>query len=523
MQNLIRRAYKKIFHEGFRGSFTAGAMILMGAGLAVRLLGFVNRIYLSNLIGAEGMGLVQLASPVYSLIILTLTSGVSITVSGMTAQEKARGDRAGAIRVCKIAFLLLLVIGTAMGICLFLSAHFLSVHVLHDTRTRLSLMMLAPCIPAVAAASALKGYFYGMSKMTPTAISQIVEQVVRIGCIFALAQVIAGKNIEYACALALISAAFGETANLAVVAVSFYRECRKPGAGIPSISKREAAFSVLRSSTPISFHRFLVSMLGIVESVLLPARLLAGGLNYTESIETLGRISGMCMPLISFPTLVTSAMATTLVPAISAAVAKDNYKLANRRISRTIRLSFIMGFMCFALFFTFGYQIGEICYRGEPVGALLVQLSHCCILMYVQQTMNGILNGLNKQTYSLISTLVGYAIRLASIWFLVPVYGVSVYIWGDLVGMGVMVLMNLLYITHCTCMAVDLSGWILTPAMPAVAFMVTGNLLRRTYLPGSFMGFVLTVGICSLAALAIYGMLSAVRTGRPRFREASDC
>lgn len=513
-ENIIHRAYKKVFHEGFRGSFTAGALILMGAGLAVRLLGFVNRIYLSNLIGAEGMGLVQLANPVYSLIILTLTSGVSITVSGMTAREKAQGNRAGAIKICKAAFLLLLGIGAMCGIALFFCADFLSVYVLHDTRTKLSLMMLAPCIPAVAAASALKGYFYGMSKMTPTAVSQIVEQVVRIGCIFMLAQVIAGKNLEWACALALISAAFGETANLAVVAISFYRECREPDGGISHISKRKAASSVLRSAAPISAHRFLVSLLGIVESVLLPARLLAGGLDYTESIETLGRISGMCMPLIAFPTLVTSALATTLVPAISAAVAKENYRLANRRISRTIRLSFMMGFLCFALFYTFGEAIAQICYGEEPVGALLVQLSHCCILMYVQQTMNGILNGLNKQTYSLISTLVGYAVRIGAIWFVVPVYGVSAYIWGDLAGMGIMVLMNLFYIARCTGITIDIRGWLLTPAMPAVAFVVVGGLLRRMALDGTLLGFAGCAGLCGVAALAVYGLLYWIRPKR---------
>ncbi|MBR5280593.1 MAG: polysaccharide biosynthesis protein [Clostridia bacterium] len=506
-ENILHKAYKKIFHEGFKGSFTAGALILMGAGFAVRILGFVNRIYLSNLIGAEGLGLVQLASPVYALIILTLTSGVSITVSGMTARENARGNPGSAVKICKTAFFLLLLIGGLCGLGLFFSADFLSVYVLHDPRTKLSLMMLAPCIPAVAAASALKGYFYGMSKMTPTALSQIVEQVVRIGCIFALAMVIGGRNLEWACALTLISAAFGETANLCVVAIAFYREARHPGGELPGFSKRTAAKEVLAGAIPISFHRFLVSILGIVESVLLPARLLCGGLNYTESIETLGRISGMCMPLIAFPTLVTSALATTLVPAISQAVAKKNYKLANRRISRSIRLSFMMGFLCFALFYTFGEGIAAFCYGDGGVGMLLVSLSHCCILMYVQQTMNGILNGLGKQTYSLVSTLIGYGVRIAAIWFLVPMYGVAAYIWGDLAGMAIMVVLDLVYITRCTSMPLEVGKWILTPAIPGIAFAVVGKMLHRTALCSTIPGFMAAVTLCGLSAVAVYGLL----------------
>jgi stage V sporulation protein B len=234
---------------------------------------------------------------------------------------------------------------------------------------------------------------------------------------------------------------------------------------------------------------------------------LCGGLDYTESIETLGRISGMCMPLIAFPTLVTSALATTLVPAISQAVAKRNYKLANRRISRSIRLSFMMGFVCFALFYTFGGRIAEICYGDRRVGLLLVSLSHCCILMYVQQTMNGILNGLGKQTYSLVSTLIGYAVRIGAIWFFVPVYGVSAYIWGDLVGMAIMVVMNLVYIARTTTMPLEIGKWILTPAMPGVAFVVVGKLIGGTALCGTIWGFAVALGLCALASLAVYGML----------------
>ncbi len=296
----------------------------MIAGLIVRIMGFLNRIFMSNLIGAEGMGLFQLASPVYSLIILTLTAGVSITVSGMTAQEKARGNEANAKRIAKTGFAFLLVVGTAVGILLIAFAKPIAVHLLHDERTYLSLIMLAPCIPIVSAASAIKGYFYGASQVTPTAVSQVVEQIVRIGVIFILASHIAGENLAYACALATVSAAVGEMANLLVVGYVFFKECRKPAVKAPTITRRSAAKTIGRFSAPISVNRFLTSIMGTVESVILPMRFLAGGLNYTASIEMLGRISGMAMPLISFPTLVTSALATTLVPAIAESMSVKN-------------------------------------------------------------------------------------------------------------------------------------------------------------------------------------------------------
>ena len=210
----------------------------MAAAFIVRILGFVNRIYMSNILGAEGMGLFQLASPVYSLIILTLTSGVSISVSGMTAQERARGRNANALRVAKTAFVVLLAAGAVCGILLAVFGKTIAEEILNDGRAYYSLIMLAPCIPIVASASAIKGYFYGSSHVTPTALSQIAEQIVRIAVIFFVANRIAGSNLAYACAIATTSAAFGEMANLIVVGIAFRREKSKEA---PTLTRKAAA------------------------------------------------------------------------------------------------------------------------------------------------------------------------------------------------------------------------------------------------------------------------------------------
>ena len=219
-------------------SYKSGAFKLMVAGLIVRLFGFANRIYMSNLIGAEGMGLYQLTFPVYSLIILTLTSGVSITVSGMAAKERALGRVKGARRAAKAAFFLLLFAGSFAALIMMLFGKQIANDLLGDSRTYLSLLLLAPCIPIVASASAIKGYFYGMARITPTAISQIVEQIVRILFIVIFAQKIAGTNLTYACAILTISSAIGEMANLLVVAIAFFRYSKEDGHSVGTDCKR---------------------------------------------------------------------------------------------------------------------------------------------------------------------------------------------------------------------------------------------------------------------------------------------
>lgn len=488
-------------------TYKSGAVKLMIAGFIVRLMGFANRIFMSNLIGAEGMGLFQLTSPVYTLIILTLTAGVSISVSGMTAREKAKGNEQNALRVAKTGFAFLLVFGTLIGSLLVVFSKYIAVNILGDSRTYLSLVLLAPCIPIVAAASSIKGYFYGAMRVTPTAISQIVEQIVRIGVIFVLAVQISKQSLEYACALATISAAVGEMANLMVVGIVFYRETKKPFLKEPTISRRNTAKEIAKTSLPVSVNRFLTSIMGTIEAILLPARFLAGGLNYTASIETLGRLSGMASPLIFFPTVITSSLATTLVPAIAQAISLKNHRLANMRISRCIKLSFLLGFACFALFFTFGDYIGDFFYRGQGVGQILKDMSWLCILLYLQQTMMGILNGLGKQGYALLSTTVGYTVRIAFIWFAVPVYGIGGYILGFAMSMLVMTVFDIRFIIKKTKILIDLREWLFKPVLPAATLFSVGSITLQ-YLNNYKNGWILSGMISCLCALLILALFN---------------
>lgn len=491
-------------------TYKSGAVKLMIAGFLVRIMGFANRIFMSNLIGAEGMGLFQLTSPVYTLIILTLTAGVSISVSSMTAQEKAKGNEQNALRVAKTGFAFLLVFGTFIGILLVAFSKYISINILGDERTYLSLVLLAPCIPIVAAASSIKGYFYGAMRVTPTAISQVVEQIVRIGVIFVLAVQISKQSLAYACALATISAAIGEMANLLVVSVVFFKETKKPFLKDPTISRRETAYKIAKMSFPVSVNRFLTSIMGTIEAILLPARFLAGGLNYTASIETLGRLSGMASPLIYFPTVITSSLATTLVPAIAQAISLKNHKLANTRITRCIKLSFLLGFACFAGFYTFGDYIGEFFYRGQGVGRILKDMSWLCILLYLQQTMMGILNGLGKQGYALVSTTIGYVVRISFIWFAVPVYGIAGYIWGSAMSMLVMTVIDIIFLIKNTNMFIDLREWLVKPMLPAVTLFSVGSLSLQylsSYRNGWIVSGILSC-LCAFIMIALFNINS---------------
>lgn len=477
-------------------NFIGGAMILMGAGFVVRMLGFVYRIYMSNAIGAEGMGLFQLITPVYSLIILTLTAGISIGVSRMTAGELARHHNINIRRIAKCALIIVVGAGFIVSLIMYFNIDFIVANIIKDRRTYYSLMLLIPCIPVIAASSALKGYFYGIQKVVPTAVSQIAEQIVKIGIILIMSTYFLKMGLEYACAVATAGMAMGEIANLAVLAIVYNFRRKKEIKGISRegfTRKRNIILELVRTAVPVSANRFVISIMSVVEYLLIPWMLVAGGLDYKSSMETYGKLSGMALPLIYFPSMVTSSLATTLVPAISEAVSLKNFRSVNNRISKSIQITFILGFIFTAVFMSYPDEIGSLLYRREKIGDLLYMLSFSCIFVYLQQTLTGVLNGLGRQGELLLNTMIGSCIRIAFVYFLIPRYGIQSYVWGLVASFTVTAVINVAVISKITGLLTDIRNWVLKPGIVGFIMVLAGRYIYAFFEIFTSKGRLLTV------------------------------
>lgn len=450
-----------------RKSFLSSAIILIIAGFIARLFGFVYRIYLSNLIGAEGMGLYQLVVPVYTAVILTLEAGISISVSKMVAEQQARRNSANSDRITICAFFLVAAAGMLVSVLILLNLDILSRVLLGDERTRLSLIIMVPCIPLVASAAALKGYFYGIQNVMPTAFSQVAEQIVKIGFVMLLTGRLSSNGVEFSCAVATLSSALGEIANMLILAaVCVYRiKMRRALRFSAMMRKRVIIARLARQSIPISANRLVVSALAAAENVMIPAMLASGGMEYKRSMELFGRLSGMALPLILFPSLVTNSLATTLVPAISEGMSLKNFKSVNNKISKSIQITFILGMIFTAMFFSYPDEIGSLIYRHEKIGDLLKLLSCTCVFIYLQQTLMGVLNGLGRQALLLRNTVIGSLMRIATVYFMVPVFGIKSYIIGMAASFLVTSLLNLIAIKRMTGLRLDFKSWLLKPAL----------------------------------------------------------
>ncbi len=480
----------------------------MVAGLIARFFGFVYRIYLSNLIGAEGMGLYQLVVPVYTAVVLTITAGISISVSKMVAEQQAVNNRANTGRITACALVMVLSAGFLVSLFIFFNLDLISTGVLGDARTHTALLLMVPCLPVIVSAAALKGYFYGMQQVMPTAFSQIVEQMVKIGFIFLMAGRLAGNDAAYACAVATLSAALGEIANLLILAAVFLYKRKRPTPlklGGRLMRKRLILVELVKSSVPVSANKLVVSILSAAEYIMIPAMLASGGLEYKSSMEIFGRLAGMALPLIMFPSLVTNSLATTLVPAISESVSLKKYGSVNYRISRSIQVTLILGMIFTAIFFCYPDEIGTLVYRREKIGNLLYLLSFSCAFIYLQQTLTGVLNGLGKQGTLLRNTVVGSLVRIGAVFFLIPSYGIKSYILGLTISFILTSCLNLLAINKITGLVFNLRDWLLMPGLVTAVMMLIGR-----YIYSFFKIFHYGEAISTLLTLAANVFISCI-------------
>lgn len=462
-------------------SLKYNAAVLTVTGFLVKAIGFVYRVFIANSIGSEGLGLYQLVTPIYSLLVLVLSAGVSIAVSRFVAEETSKGLTHRGFKTASLSAGLVMIVGVLVCGALVLNLDTLVLGFTGDIRTRNPLLWILILVPPIAAASAYKGYFYGRQEMLPNSIGQILEQIAKLAVVLLLFKSFKGQGVERMCLLAVIAMLVGECVNVLVVYIAFMVVKAKTSSTVERSkdNRRDTLKKICKTAIPISANRLILSTIGTAESLLIPQRLLLFGLTFQESLKAFGRLSGMASPLVFFPSMLPAALATALVPAIASAIASKRYSVANRQISQSIRLTLTVGLIFTSFFACCSHEIAELVFPGKNVGDILYLLSFTGVFLYLQQTMFGILNGLARESAILFNTLIGSIVRLVIIWFGMPVLGIDAYIYAVIAGSIFTIGLNFKEIIKITGMSIDVGEWLLKPLAAALSGSILAIILKR--------------------------------------------
>lgn len=458
--------------------FLKGTLILTVSSIVVKVIGSLNWIILSRVLGGEGIGLYQMGFPIYLMAITLSSAGIPVAISIITAEKLAQKDFLGAKRVFNVSLRLLFVTGLVFASALFFGAHWLiDNHWIRDSRAYYSIIALAPAVFFVTFLASFRGYLQGWQIMTPTAASEIVEQLMRVVTMIVFANMFMPHGLAYAAGGASMGAGVGAFCALLVLMWFYGRLKQKLKADLQQqnpLATRESARAIisrlLRLALPVSMSSLMLPVVANLDLLIVPQRLEAAGFHISQATEFFGYLTGMAVPLINLANIFTAAMTISLVPAISESRALNDVFGIRAKTRTAFRVALIITCPCFVGMYFLAEKIAALIYNAPGAADAIQTMSVGILLLGLHQISTGILQGLGRTSIPVINMILAAAVKVFLSWTLtaIPTLGIKGAAMATVVDFGLAAVLNMIFIYKYTGFALSFSG-VFKPAVSAAA------------------------------------------------------
>lgn len=398
-------------------NFIIQGSILAIAGIIVRLIGMLYRIPLANYIGDEGNGYYSAAYNIYSIMLILSSYSLPVAVSKMVSARLARGQYRNARKILRAALFYATIVG-GVGFCaLWFGSGFFAEHVIKMPYSAYALKVLAPTVWIMAYLGVLRGFFQGHSTMVPTAVSQIFEQIVN-----AVISLLAAKSLfdlgvksnlvygstEYSYAFGAAGGALGTGAGALTALILFVglylmyrpkmkRRIRKEQ-GTSAEGYGMITSTLFLTVVPIIVSSSLYNSSTVIDNILFGQ--IMTGLGETRQIASQwGIYSGKYHLLFNIPVAVANSLSSSLIPALSRAVAEKDRKQTLNRIASAIRFSMIIAIPSAVGLAVLAAPISNLLFPGRDNTDLIKMTCYgsSAVVVYSLSTVtNAVLQGINR-------------------------------------------------------------------------------------------------------------------------------
>ena len=405
--------------------FVINGITAAGVALLLRFTQMAFNVYLSGALGAVGMGAVSLVGSVYAPALTLALSGIQLTCTRLCAEalEQRNGKRAKkSLYGCLLYSIFFGLLSAAL---LYLSAPLIAEKILHAPEAEGLLKILAPSLPAAALSSCLVGYFTAVRRVSRTALSALLCQGVKIGLTVYLITLFGaeGRGVFALFAATCLSEIAGTALLLLMLLVEGKKDLANTGRDANDVNRR-----ILSIAAPLAVAAWIRSFLVSAEHVLIPKGLMKYGAGSTQALATYGRMHGMALPVIFFPTAILTAFTSLLIPEISRFHAENKKKEIGATASRMLRMTLLFSLAFGMLMLFFGKELGIALYDCSETGKLVALFAPLVPVMYLDTATDAILKGLDEQVYCMKINILDAALSLLMVFFLVPRMGAAGYV-----------------------------------------------------------------------------------------------
>lgn len=422
-------------------SFAKQAAILASAGILVRIIGFLYRLPLTNMIGDEGNAIYSAGYYIYTFLLILSSAGLPAAISRMVSERIAVGEYENAHRVFRVSLSLSSGLGFIFMVILIVFARPLS-HLVKLPDSYWCIMTLTPTLFIVAVMSAYRGYFQGMNTMAVTAVSQIVEQIFNAFFSVYLAYLLlkvsipegAAKNIPLGAAGGTAGTGVGALAGLMVMFIAYVkfapvikRNRRSTAGDYPLESRGDIARTLFKTALPIIIGTAVFSMTNLIDMVMVMSRLDAAGFTSDEAKVLYGQLSGKYVTLTTLPVSISTAMATAAIPTIAASLKLRRHREVRHKMNFVIRLAMIISIPAAVGIGALGGPIIEMLFPLAPDGGILLTAGAIAIIfLALCQIVTGVLQGIGRVAVPVAGAVLGAVTKVILNYFLISIPQINV-------------------------------------------------------------------------------------------------
>ena len=427
-------------------SFVKGALVLSIAGILAKCLGALYRIPFARLASDECGAIYALVYPIYNLLLALSTAGIPLALSKLVAEYEEQGKSGMSLRILKLSLLLLASVGIIVSVALFISADWIATNVWEVPGAALSIRAITPAMLFTCIQAVFRGYFQGMQQMVPTALSQITEQFVRVGVIFAALFLLMPYGDEITAAGATAGAAVGSGAALLLMLSIYarYRKKQKADADMASkmddlkesISNSQVLQKVVALAVPIAIGSLVLPVMQTIDSVLVLAHLQAGGMSIDTAMVEFNYLGNCVQPIINLPFMITTAVAASLVPNISEALAMGQKQKVSETFANAMQLAILVVLPATVGLMTLAEPIMNMLYEKPGAGVAMFWSAAVVLVVGLYQISAGTLQGMGKAMVPMYSLLLGAAVKIVLTYTLtaIPAVGIRGAALGSVIG-----------------------------------------------------------------------------------------
>lgn len=400
-------------------SFLIQGAILAVAGIITRLIGLAYRIPVNNILGDEGQGFYGCAFSIYNIALLLTSYSLPLAVSKLVSARTAKGEHKNAMRIFKGALLFAVVAGAGIGLIVFVFSDFIAGNIMSLRLSAYALRVLAPCLFVVAIMGVVRGYFQGLGTMVPTAVSQIIEQIVNaivsiVGASYllemgkkaALAKTEPSLPYAYGAAGGTLGTLMGAVSGLIFLLILlkiYYPTMKRRMARDHSGTEegyKEIYTVLLLTIAPVILSTAIYNINDTIDQGIFSSVMITQGYTEKQAAKFLGMFTGKYNTLIHIPLAVANALGSSLIPSLTASVASGTQKSVRSKIGMVIRFAMLVAIPSCVAFMAMPRQILSLLYVGNiDIPAKMLRIGAITVVFYCLSTVtNSILQGLNKMT-----------------------------------------------------------------------------------------------------------------------------